>query len=65
VHNISGISVPLEKLIKEIETITGKKPKKVNTGKMVLCGDCEKARTDLGFKETPLEVAIKDSFSNT
>ncbi|MEO0205967.1 MAG: NAD(P)-dependent oxidoreductase [candidate division WOR-3 bacterium] len=58
-YNMCGPSIPLTQLINEIESVTGKKPKKVSTGKVALCGDCTKAKEDLGYKETPLKNGLQ------
>lgn len=59
IYNLCGSSILLSQLIKEIESITCKSAKKVNTGNVILCGNCEKAREELGYKETPLKNGIK------
>jgi|UniRef100_A0A7V3RID4 nucleoside-diphosphate-sugar epimerase len=57
-YNICGTPIPLFELIKEIESITGKNAKKINIGKTVLCGDATKARTEIGYRETPFKEGI-------
>ncbi|MEO0128727.1 MAG: NAD(P)-dependent oxidoreductase [candidate division WOR-3 bacterium] len=59
VYNICGSSIPLPHLIKEIESAIGKVPKKVSTGKTILCGVCAKAKDELGFKETSLKNGLQ------
>ncbi|MEO0136115.1 MAG: NAD(P)-dependent oxidoreductase [candidate division WOR-3 bacterium] len=64
VYNICGSPVPLPQLISEIESTTGRTVKNKKTGKTVLCGNCQKAIGELGFKETPLKVGLKQMLKN-
>ncbi|MEO0216055.1 MAG: NAD(P)-dependent oxidoreductase, partial [candidate division WOR-3 bacterium] len=58
IYNLCGSSVPLNQLIKDIEANTGRVVKKLNIGKSTLCGDCSRAKSELGYKETPLKDGI-------
>ncbi|MEO0095459.1 MAG: NAD(P)-dependent oxidoreductase [candidate division WOR-3 bacterium] len=64
VYNICGSAISLSQLIKEIESAIGKTAKKLNTGKNILCGDCSKAKADLGYKETSLKNGIQTIVNN-
>ncbi len=58
-YNICGSPVSLNQLIVEVESVTGKSAKKVNSGKSMLCGDPSRAKGELGYKETPLRDGIR------
>ena len=58
-YNICGSSISLAHLIKEIEAVTGKTSKKTSTGKVTLCGNCSKAKDELGYKETSLKNGLQ------
>jgi nucleoside-diphosphate-sugar epimerase len=62
IFNICGSPVKVRFLVDSIKEISGKSPKKISIGKIELYGDNSKAKTTLGYKETPLEEALKDSF---
>ncbi len=57
--NICGEPLNIEDLINAIGKIIGKTAKKLNTGKISLCGNCEKARNELNYKATPFSAALK------
>lgn len=59
VYNICGTSILVSELIKEISSATSKSPKKSSTGKTILCGNCSKAKSELGYKETSLKNGIQ------
>ncbi len=57
--NICGEPVAVEELVKEIGKATGKVVKKLNLGKIPLCGNCDRAKSELNYKRTPLTEALK------
>ncbi|MGB9719874.1 MAG: NAD-dependent epimerase/dehydratase family protein [bacterium] len=64
-YNICGPAILLTQLIKDIESVTGKTPKKVSTGKITLCGNCTKAKEELGYRETPLRNGLQTLIDQT
>ena len=62
IYNISGSPCRVETLVDEIKAILSKSPKKVNVGKLELFGDSSKAKGTLGYKETPIQEALKAAF---
>jgi len=63
IFNICGSPIKVENLVKEIEKISNKSAKKISVGKNELSGNSSKARESIGYKETPFEEAIKNSFA--
>ncbi len=59
IYNICGSSIPVSELVKEISSTTGRAPKKTSTGKTILCGNCSRAKAELGYKETSLKDGIQ------
>ncbi len=62
VFNLCGETIKVSELITKIGEIIKKKPKAVKTGKLNLSGDCSRAKKLLGFKQTPLDSALRKSF---
>lgn len=62
VINMCGGAIEVKILTEEIQKISGKSAKKVSTGKIELSGNNTKAKETLGYKETPIEEALKKSF---
>lgn len=58
IFNICGSSTSVENLISGLAKMCKKPARVAKIGKAELCGDCSKAKTALGYKETPLETAI-------
>lgn len=62
--NICGKSLAVSELVKTIEENLGKTANKVITGKTELSGNCAKARDALGYSETPIDQAVRNSFGS-
>lgn len=62
VINVCGGAVEVKILTEEIQKISGKSAKKVSTGKIELSGNNTKAKEMLGYKETPIEEALRSAF---
>ncbi len=63
IYNISGSPCRVESLVDEVKAILSKSPKKVSVGKLELFGDSSKAKGALGYKETPIQEALKVAYS--
>ena len=62
VYNVCGSPVNIKDLAEKIASVTGKDLKEIKTGKTVLTGSNAKATRILGFKETPLEEALRHAY---
>ena len=62
-YNICGSAVSVGDMIDKIKYISAGSPKKINLGKLELTGNNTKAKELLSYEETPLNEAIKESFS--
>jgi UDP-glucose 4-epimerase len=62
VYNVCGCPVDIKDLAGKIATIIGKELKEIKVGKTVLTGSNVKAINSLGFKETPLDEALRQSY---
>jgi nucleoside-diphosphate-sugar epimerase len=60
--NLCGNSITVADIVEEIKTLCNKSPKKISTGTVELVGDNTKAKEVLGYKETPIQDALKNSF---
>lgn len=62
IFNMCGSPVKVEILIDKIKNVCAGVPKKINIGKIELSGNNSKAKQMLGYRETPLNDALKNSF---
>jgi len=62
IFNICGGSIQVSALVDEISKIYNKASRNVKIGKTELSGNNSKAKELLGYKETPLQEALKSSF---
>jgi nucleoside-diphosphate-sugar epimerase len=63
IFNVCGSSITVAEIVDKIKTISNKSPKKISAGNVELVGDNTKAKEVLGYKETPIQDALKASFS--
>ncbi|KPJ72546.1 hypothetical protein AMJ52_05945 [candidate division TA06 bacterium DG_78] len=62
IFNFCGSSITVAEIVDKIKTVCNKSPKKISTGNVKLIGDNTKAKEVLGYKETPIQDALKNSF---
>jgi nucleoside-diphosphate-sugar epimerase len=63
IFNICGSPVGVDDMVDKIKYVSAGSPKKINVGKLELTGNNIKSKELLGYHETPLNDAIKISFS--
>jgi nucleoside-diphosphate-sugar epimerase len=63
VFNICGSPVSVDDMIDKIKYVCAGSPKKINVGDLELTGNNIRSKELLGYQETPLNDAIKISFS--
>jgi hypothetical protein len=56
--------MPVSTIIKAIENITGKTPKKTNAGTVELTGDNSRSREELGLNTTTFLDALASMFAS-
>lgn len=61
--NIAGAPLPLSDLIAAIAQEMKKEEIRINTGRIELTGDSQKARSDFAYQETPINVSLKAMLS--
>jgi nucleoside-diphosphate-sugar epimerase len=64
VFNLCGSPMPVSTIIKAIENITGKTPKKTNAGTVELTGDNSRSREELGLNTTTFLDALASMFAS-
>jgi nucleoside-diphosphate-sugar epimerase len=62
-YNICGEAVGVEELVNRMKSLCGSSPKRVACGTIELTGNSTKAQKELGFTSTPLDDALKRTFS--
>ena len=62
IFNICGSPMKVNFLVDEIKKVCNKSPKKASVGKIELFGDNSKAKEMLGYNETLIQEALKNSF---
>lgn len=62
-YNICGEAIGIENLVNRMTALCESSPKKVAVGKIELTGNCAKAQKELDFTPTPLDDALKRTFS--
>lgn len=60
--NICGSPIEIKKLVEEIQKLSGKSAAKLTVGTTELSGNNTKAQEILGYRETPIEEALKKAF---
>uniref|UniRef100_A0A7C4TIK2 NAD(P)-dependent oxidoreductase n=1 Tax=candidate division WOR-3 bacterium TaxID=2052148 RepID=A0A7C4TIK2_UNCW3 len=63
VSNFCGTPVDIKELVEKIEKILGNKAKITGIGKTELSGSGSNARETLNYKETPLDLALKNALA--
>lgn len=62
-YNICGEALGVEELVNRMKSLCESSPKKVTCGNIELTGNSAKAQKELGFTPTPLDDALKRTFS--
>jgi nucleoside-diphosphate-sugar epimerase len=62
-YNMCGEPVVVEQLVSTLKSLCGSSPKKTKFGKTELTGNSAKAQEELSFAPTPLDEALKHTFS--